>query len=291
MKATSISINLKLPCNARCPFCISRTTVKPDSVIAGGSDGYYARVQNALRYAAYHGIDTCLITSTGEPLLDTELVGDVGRAARKAGIPIVELQTNGFLMSDYLPATEVVAVQELTRLGITAVAISIAARSPRLSAETMGLPEDYDYRKVVKAVVGAGLLCRVTYNIGADCPVPGSLSLDVEEFLNIGVHQLTLRQLGVPEVKKTTEAAERVVKWVENHQYQWRWDALRSEVVRNGTKLRPLPHGDWVYDYHGISLVLASCMTETRSEEVRSLILQPDGHLYHSWNYRGSILL
>jgi hypothetical protein len=33
-------------------------------------------------------------------------------------------------------------------------------------------------------------------------------------------------------------------------------------------------------------------MTDTTEpDEIRNLILQPDGHIYHSWNYRGSILL
>jgi molybdenum cofactor biosynthesis enzyme MoaA len=293
MKATSLSVNLRLGCNAKCPFCISHVTVKPTTRIDRESDQFMDALGRALAYAAFHRVDTVLITSTGEPLLDIEAVRRVGESAKVFTIPIVELQTNGFLLlkPDGKTVMDQTHLDTVRQAGVSTIAISTAAMDPRESATIMGLPAKHDYLAVASEVVRAGMVCRVSLNLTRDFHM---LEFDdyVDTLREHGVHQLTLRSLGLPEVSRDTPAAQRVADWVEKNKLEDDLEIrLEGRIVSLGTALRPLPHGEWVYDYRGLSVTVSSCLTETRREEVRSLILQPDGHVYHSWNHRGSIIL
>lgn len=301
MKATSLSVNLKLGCNARCPFCISRTTVKPSELVDAGR-GFKAALTRALGFAAFHRVDTVLITGTGEPLLDVGTVCTVAQAADDHGLPIVEVQTNGSFLLQFDGRVGAVPLDAIRDAGVNTVAISVAAMDPVESAAIMGLPDDYNYLGVARAVVRAGLLCRVCLNLTRDFDLT-ELKPYVDRLVRKGVHQLTLRQLGVPEVCRDDAAARRVVEWVEENKLEDELEvALEGRVISEGTFLRPLPHGEAVYDYRGLSVSVSTCMTELDSDKflgpthpmqqkVRSLILQPDGHVYHSWNRRGSVLL
>ena len=293
MKATSLSINLPLGCNAKCPFCISRMTWKPDQRVDIESDKFMNALGRALAYAAFHRVDTVLITSPGEPLLDLNAVRRVAEAARLHSIPIVELQTNGLRLLEVDRGPAVFAICRTS--GINTIAISAAAMDSRQSSTIMHLPEDYDYLKAAKVVADTRLLCRITLNLTRDFDL---LYFDdyVDMLRNNGVHQLTLRELGTAEVDASSPAADRVRDWVTNNKLEDTFEmALIERVHGHGAPLRELPHGGWVHDYRGVAVVTATCMevlpTDLRDGRVRSLILQPDGGLYHSWQHRGSRVL
>lgn len=287
MKATSLSINLKLPCNAKCPFCISRTTAKR------GDDNkkLLASLGRALSYARYHNVDTVLITSSGEPLLGFPVVTKIVSKVREHGIPIIELQTNG---TKLLSRPE--DVWPLARLDVDLIAISAAAMCPEESATIMHL-KDYDYLDAAKAVVDSEKMCRITLNMTRDFQLEKLIDY-VDHLVGLGVHQLTLRELGYPpttnldDITKPQQAATKSMKWIDENKLEPELEMQVVEhVTRRSAQLWPLPHGGHVYDYRGLGLVYASCMTEPRNSTVRSLILQPDGGLYTSWSYRGSRIL
>jgi len=89
------------------------------------------------------------------------------------------------------------------------------------------------------------------------------------------------------------DSEHRIAKWVDentvcNNRLHW----LKRFIEAEGTALRRLSYGNTVYEFEGLGVAVATCMTDTPNpDEIRSLILMPDGHLYHSWNHRGSILL
>lgn len=306
MHATSLSINLRNPCNAKCPFCISRLTEKPDHPLDAKESARWAgAVNRAMSYAKYHGVDTVLITSSGEPLLDMLRVFRAADTAQRVGIPIIEVQTNGTYLSRESPCGALDGDVELGFVGkvlqrlvdhrVTTVAISAASTKSRKSAGIMGLDSEFDYLKEAEKVVESGMLCRITLNlntIGDPALQESNIFEYMKQLRAIGVHQLTIREIGVPCNIKEGAEESKVKQWIERNKVSVdTMNMIFSSIEQLGTKLRPLSYGGWVYDFCGVATTIATCMTEAHSDEIRSLILQPDGHVYHSWNYRGSVLL
>jgi len=316
MKAQSLSINLREPCNAHCPFCIARLTWKPGDVPPDDHPSVFKidpmtglssrRLDVALGFAKYHHVDTVLITSTGEPTLSMAAIGQIAASVQRIGIPILELQTNGSNLLEKIenPFTTGDLVfggclaDVLSAVGINTVAISISSMDPIRNAQIMGLPISYNWEEAAKAVVKAGMLCRISLNllknevVAESTHVKGWLDEVVKVLCGLGVHQLTLRDLGKPEHIVPGEKSEQVAKWIDQNALDEKGiDRIDSTIIGYGTRLRPLSYGGSVFDYNGVSVVMTGCMSDTALDEVRSLILQADGHLYHSWNYRGSIIL
>ena len=342
VKAQSLSVNLNVDCNAHCPFCISKLTWKP-----GASSAFKVnedlglsiqRLETAMQFACYHGVDTVLVTGVGEPMRNMQAIGVVAKTACDAGIPIIEVQTNGTYLSDEVermvenPFGDRYATDQrqlvsrgkqtkadvLAAMGVTTVAISICSMDPERNSRTMGLHKSiggwtYDWRNAAQAVLRAGMMCRVSLNLTkqelehVSLPelthwVQGQADLLRE----LGVHQFTMRQIGFPSVPVyrqglSTELAgdgepgrqfTAICHWIEKNMLDEVVHSFISrEIADHGTMLRPLSYGGAIYDYRGVSMVVTDCMTETKSDEVRSLIFQPDQHLYHSWVHRGSIIL
>ncbi len=285
MRATSLSINTVGPCNAKCPFCIAQATWK--SGVTNNRRIEHA-LAKALAYATYHRIDTVLITGSGEPTLQQDLILRIASEARRAGIPIVELQTNGLRL-----AREPALVGALAGHGVTTLALSVAASEPELSARLMEV--DLDYLTLLQDLTKQGFLLRVSLNLNRfdRALVDQGLADYAKRLVAHGVRQLTLRRLGVPQHPLASERAQACVRWVEdNAMAQEDVAALEAEVLNHGTPLRQLSYGATVYDFCGLSVVVTTCQSENPNpNEIRSIILQPDGHLYHSWEHPGSILL
>lgn len=284
MKATSLSVNLAGPCNARCPFCVASATWKTDH-----DDNRFLRqgLLRALRYAAWHDVDTVLITGSGEPTLQRDLVLRVLEQAEEVGIPVSELQTNGLLL-----ARDPGYLDELQAAGLDVVALSVAGVTAESSSRRMGI--ELDWPALCRSVAQRGLVCRLSLNLTADDGpfLRDELPAFCDGLVALGVHQLTLRQLGVPPRPVESDESRRRMAWVRDNALPPADVAqLHGRVAAEGTLLRTLSYGARVVDYRGLSVCVATCMTETAApDEIRSLILQPDGHLYHSWNHRGSIL-
>ena len=291
MKAQSMSVNLVGPCNAQCPFCISKVTWKTG---IQHNDLLLQNAHKALKYAQYHNIDTVLITGSGEPTMPKTypdlryLLIDV----RNIGIPKVELQTNGVRLIDEE------LLKDLANLGLNTVAISIASPDAKESANIMKI--DFNYWELIEKLKKYGFLVRISLNMIKDNlkNVDISLAEWAKELKKRGVHQLALRELGLPNIdniQQDKQLVKNICDWIQEHKLKERdvnFTLLYDEIEQPDRLLRRLPFGINIYDYHGLSTCITTCMTDTvNPDEIRSLILQPDGHVYHSWNFEGSILL
>jgi molybdenum cofactor biosynthesis enzyme MoaA len=285
MQATSISINIVGECNAHCPFCVSSVAWQTDR-----SDNRYLRLSlpKALHYARYHGVDTVSITGTGEPTLHHDLIFHIISQVRAAGIPIVELQTNGTLLAEYPKYLD-----ELAQQGLTTIALSAASVDPAMNAQTMEI--GLNYIAFISEVAKRGVLCRVSLNMidhDRDKLLDG-LGQYADTIYEAGARQLTLQALGVPASAEQNELTKKRASWIKEHALAEKdIQRLEKEIQRAGTLLRSLGYGPAVYDYHNLSVCMAPFIPEiSPQDELRSLILMADGHVYHSWDYKGSILL
>ncbi len=296
MKATSLSINLCGPCNAKCPFCISKMTWKTG---ARDNEKLIEALPKAFGYAKYHGVDTVLVTGSGEPMITKYSAESIAAIARDDyAIPIRELQTNGYRLWEYKDSLS----DSFPGLSaFTHISISAASPSPEISAKIMGLPEDYNYLRLARALSELGFIVRIQLNLNHEGFKNNGMmpyGWRIESFCAIlsreyGVHQLSLHQIQKP-WGPIKSGGRKYAEWIDK--YAWtteECEALWNQVAKQGTFLRTLSFGAKVYDVNGVSVAVTHCMDmeAAQNDQVRSLILQPDGHIYHHWNYRGSILL
>ena len=80
-------------------------------------------LDKALKYAAYHNVDTVLITGKGEPTLQ-EIVYRIIKDAQRKMFPIIELQTNGYKL---WKERNHGILEQLAAYGLTTIAISVSS--------------------------------------------------------------------------------------------------------------------------------------------------------------------
>lgn len=291
MQATSLSVNMPGPCNADCPFCISKLTGHCEEKAIDPS-----ALMKAFKYAAHHKVDTVLFTGKGEPTLNFPFLELAIREASEI-FPIIELQTNGLVLWEDYTSGNFKLLDRLRHLGLTTLSISIcdfiASFNTGILQPSAKKYQSYNYLDLVTYVNELGLLCRISLNMNNVNYelIPERIRDGAIDIKEAGGHQLTLRELGIP--NSYPESHEHIVDWIKEYSLSnYQLMAIKKEVEDENRMLRTVSYGPNVYDYHGLSTVIASCMSDNKDpEEIRSLILQPNGHLYHSWNFEGSILL
>jgi hypothetical protein len=175
------------------------------------------------------------------------------------------------------------------------VCVSVAHYNPGISNEIV-CPSDkhFNYWETVDFLHEIGLSVRVNCTLtrqffGPMRPEFYVLYL-IEEAYKHRVEQLTVRNVAKPD-QCEDKAVER---WIaENASLYGDLSDLASFLVSAGGKLvLELPHGAKVFDFKGQNIAVNNCLTESANpDEIRQLIYFPDGHLRHSWQYPGAILL
>ena len=317
MKAGVLAINLGIKCNAACPFCISRMTYKTTN----NNQLIMDNLGKAVRYSLFHGVDTAMITGIGEPMLFPELPQLIGEL-KSLGMPVVELQTNGTLLTNEI-------CEELKGYGLDVISVSFSSLDNLRNAWIMKYPL-YNISQLMRGIKQSGLLSRLSLNVNPyvlalpDDDIEKLISSPYTElvsspytgireaikdfidnslvpFLNSGViHQLTLRKLGIPSTGAVSNEynsdSQSACQWALRHEKASEiiMEELKNNIIcgMHGNLLRTLPYGAQVYDYNGIGVCFTTCITNTPDPElIRNFILQPDGHIYHSWDMQGSILV
>ena len=103
---------------------------------------------------------------------------------------------------------------------------------------------------------------------------------------SLGVHQVTLRLIGKPDASINPRAAA----WVDKHGMQWAGKHILKVMEAYGHPLATYHWGGKIFDFEGLSVCVADCLTEDPGKfEPRSWIF--DGkHLRYSWQYKGALV-
>lgn len=271
-------------CNANCPFCISKQTAAcSDSVQLAHPEFDFRRFDRAIHYVRTlpHAINTALITGRGEPTLFWNHLLDITHFLFDANM-LVELQTNGLVLSHKTDEN----LDKLLHSGMTTICLSVCSFDNKVNSRIMGL-HSFHLQNLVKRLVNAGFSVRLTYlitNVEHPSPKsPGWFVETVQQAKDMGALQITFRTIGHPDHTVNFEVAKWVRENADYVNYSGYFDSL-------GTRLRRLDWGGIIYDYNGMSVCCAECITDNANlDEPRSYIF--DGkHLRFSWQYPGAII-
>lgn len=244
--------------------------------------------QKAGRLAQVNAVSTVLITGKGEPTLYPEQVTRYLEELRRFEFPLLELQTNGLLLGrkDYARH-----LRKWYALGLNTLAVSIVHYEDERNRTIFAPKGRYPaLRDLLARLHETGFSVRLSCVLMRgyiDCPE--ELRRMAEFAKANGVEQLTFRKLGL--IDDAEDASVR--KWCVQH-------ALREKEIRclveflerEAKKLMTLSHGAVVYELDGQNVCMTDCvMIKPQSDEIRTLIFFPDGHLRYNWDYGGAIIL
>jgi molybdenum cofactor biosynthesis enzyme MoaA len=277
-------------CNARCPFCISKMT-PPLGVQLKEPEVNWRNFKIACRLAERCGVTTAMFTGKGEPTIFPEQITKYLHAMTEFRFPIIELQSNGILISER-PEAYSKHLHDWYELGMTTVALSIVHYLPEKN-RTIYLPykkEYIDLPNLVRTLHDHHLSVRLAC-VMANGFIDSRQSF--QELIDFAkehhVEQLTIRPVKKPSGSRNEEA----YNWTnEHHLRAEQLDDIRGFLETNGALLMTLIHGAQVYDVGGQNVCLTDSLTiESKSDDLRQLIFFPDGHLRYDWQYPGAILL
>jgi hypothetical protein len=102
-----------------------------------------------------------------------------------------------------------------------------------------------------------------------------------------GAHQLTFRRMGEPR-NLARPGSKEVAQWIREHFIEP--DFIIQYLSEHGTPKDLLP---WArqFTFEGMSVVVTDCMSPPKGEIARHAVIQPDGHLYLSWDDPGDIYI
>lgn len=280
MKIETLSIVVgSMACNAECPFCVGKMTPSARLSILPRVPERNLRI--ACRFAQNSGVSTALLTGKGEPTLYPDHITQYIEILSEY-FPFIELQTNGI----NIPYQKLWYDKGLTTVGVSIVHPNNERNGAMM---TPGGPE-HDIWDTVHQLHKANLSVRI------NCTMVKGMVDSISEVGDLirrcrkaKVEQLTVREVARP----TSSEDKEIWNWVSEHNV----DGLGEELVQYFTEhkaplLLELPHGAKVYDCGGQNVCVNNCLTETTNpDEIRQLILFPDGHLRYSWVYPGAIIL
>jgi molybdenum cofactor biosynthesis enzyme MoaA len=273
-------------CNLSCYFCISRMSyrLKPKAGEKLSPEKISFLAEKFLDVLKKEPADRIsgIITDKGEPTLTSmEEIGDlVSILSQKGYVP--ELQTNGtFLNNENLLYWK--------DKGLHTIALSCVSHLDDINAKIMARGVfTWNLGKIAREASDTGFLVRLTPVLtksGIDSP--DSFLAFIKWAGEIGAKQVTLRKMGEPR-NLALHGSLKVAKWIRKHYVSP--DFIINILRERASELSSWP---WAlrFDLEGISVVITDHMTPPKEGIFRHGIIQPDGHLYGSWDDPSDILV
>lgn len=299
LQALSFSIQLsdRTRCNARCKFCISRTTPNCGPEDPNGVKLCdFNRLKVGLGFAKHIGATHAILTGKADPLQEKpEYIKEVIATSREY-LPLVDMHTNGLLLNRRI------SLAELAEAGLTNITFSVASFDDYYNKSLMGIDEVP--RQAIREAVKLGLFvrCSLVLNTVGVKDFAGIMEY-IKAAGNLGVHAVVIREIWRP--TKMLGQHQDVYDWNMNHYIDLEEPMARfqemSKVKDNKYGLSerdPLPWGtpvftmDGVFDDpdHGVNITFARCDEATTGNVIKSITHRPDGHGCRNWDSKGDIL-
>lgn len=280
MKAQNLSVSLPyMGCNKDplCEYCISHIT----GFVETNYELMRRNIPKIKKIAESTGITTVLLTSKGEPFLDGDWLETFIKKMDLVYFFIqcfndfpLEIQTNGIWLNENKDH-----ISKLQANGLDVIAFSID-----------DLATLVEYENLFELIKDEGMLTRVCINLTSMISEAINFEIFMSGIKKYAINQLLIRHISYPSNAVMSERT----KWIDRNANINRYERLYDEMITmEQTQLvRILPHGAEIYDVDGIAVSFSDwCIQEiNQTEDIRSLVFLEDGHLYTSWNNKGSII-
>lgn len=282
MKAQNLTISVPSDeCDKKCRYCISTITWQPEDNV----HLIYDNLPKVKRVADRAGITNVLITSKKEPFLNVNTMLSLASHFKDYWL---EVQTNGIYLNKNILGW---LITQLSKSKINVIAFSIDQ-----------IEQLDKYMDTFATLKKHGIITRVCFNLTK--MITGFYSFfDImreatkrKDDNNVPlVRQVLFRNISHP---STADEEHSAVQWINRNvdpaDYQ-RLVAQSERALKTGAmrEIRTIPHtGTTIYSFMDASVCFSDyCIQESnKTEDIRSLIFQSDGHLYTSWDDPASIL-
>lgn len=314
MNIQSLSIAVPAGCPNKCKFCVSQMheaaypNILKDVNLYQHIPGYLTtdtRVQDfsdRLAFARDNGCNTLMFTGNGEALMNKSFVDLIAELNHKLTKPFrnLELQTSGILLT---PET-LKWLRRVIKVSTISLSLSCIWDSIR-NKECCNIPDllSFNIDDLCAAIKEEGFNLRLSLNMSDEQYIEGQIkdplfniaglpNVDytyIDQLFarasNLGTDQLTFRKL-------YSSGDSPQSRWVEEHSINPKfWERISSYIIEKGTALERLPYGARRYSVKDISVVVDDdSMSYESKDEIKYLVLRPNGKLYTRWDTKGSLL-
>lgn len=292
MKIQTLSIVVPTKkCVNNCKFCVSKTHSNDYENKFNDKDSnefkYYRQdIKRRLDYAKLHGVDTIILTGTGEVFQNKPfllMVDDILKDMNNS-FPRIEVQTSGVMLSD-------INLYFLKEMGVSTISLSVSdVFDDKSNMNIIGVHDKLKFNlfDLCKKIKGFGFNLRISLNMTSVLNGVSSPSIFFDRFKELGANQVTFREMYYSS-NNTDED-----KWIKEHMFDsFMIDDIKTYIKDNGRSLYVLPFGGVVYSIKGISTVIDDDCMDSKSgvdDVLKYLILREDGKLYCQWDDEGSLI-
>jgi hypothetical protein len=309
------SISIVVPtkgCVNNCKFCVSKMHESPYENRDFDEMAYRKRI----KYASMNGVNTLILTGTGEPLQNLKFLHSLQDILIKEGHPFpnVELQTTGVFLNDISEPEHIMfgAKQQygyhnlnfLKALGVNTISLSVSdIFNSENNLKLIGVPKklQFDLGELCKLIKDSGFNLRLSLNMTNvyDNKTPYDILKRCKE---LRADQITFRKLyggaeNTPEGDWVMENAcdvtviEEIETYIVGEKYRHKDNNEVQRFFGNGTPLYRLPFGPMAYSIMGMSTVVDdNCMSKDEMDKLKYVILRENGKLYCRWDDEGSLI-
>jgi MoaA/NifB/PqqE/SkfB family radical SAM enzyme len=242
-------------------------------------------MRRRLDYAVLHGVDTIILTGTGEILQNKSFLVLLDSLLKSMGnpFPVIEVQTSGVMLDDE-------NLNFLRHMGVSTISLSVSNLfDDEKNMETIGVHEKLQFKleDLCSKIKSFGFNIRISLNM-----VKYEVTYTPDYYFTVakklGASQITFRELYTS--KNNTEED----KWITNNRVESSVILdVQKYITENGRPLYTLPFGATVFSVDGISTVLdLDCMMSKKTvvdDVLKYLILRENGHIYTHWDDEGSM--
>jgi len=288
-------------CVNKCPICVSRMH---ENNYEKSFDEF--KITQRIKWAVMNGVNTCIITGTGEAFQNFHFLGRLADIFKKMNHPFpnVEFQTTGVMLEDFDPTingktgnieNKYYNLAILKELGVSTISLSVSnVFDSARNADLIGMPEKLRFKLPA--------LCRVIKDNGFNL----RLSLNMYDHYDestperiigackiLEADQVTFRKLyhGNDNSEQTQYVKEHACKPGTLRHIKDYIQGRMNEFPGFGKLLYKLPFGASVYSIGGMSTVIDDdCMSKESNESLKYVILRENGKLYAQWDDEGSLI-
>lgn len=277
------SISIVVPtkgCVNSCKFCVSRMHANDYERIFNKF-----QIQKRIKWAVMNGVNTCIITGTGEALQNKNFLYLLSEifSELEHPFPNVEFQTTGVLL------TAVDNIQHLKSLGVNTISLSVSDIYDDFNMEIISAPPSlrFNLKELCIIIKNEGFNLRLSLNMTKyyDDATPQDL---INRCKYLGADQVTFRKL------YSSDDNSEQSQWVKENACVKILDEVREFIKGKngkGTLLYHLPFGASVYSINGMSTVIDDdCMSKENDAALKYVILRENGKLYARWDDEGSLI-